>query len=130
MMNFNSETGCFEWAKPEVLLSRDDVDKDMVLMGRMQFVFSEDGTITLLTPIPDGVTQEEVDEAVKSGSITLKDGMLFMGENHWKVEDGKIMADTGLEAEVMGEMVGPWEELKEVGDGVLQVMMYHIVRIE
>ena len=40
------------------------------------------------------------------------------------------MADTGLEGEVMGEKVGPWEELKEVGDGMLQMTMYHIARIE
>lgn len=130
MPDFNSEKGCFEWAKTEELLSREDADKDMFLMGRMQVVFAEDGTITMLTPIPDGVSQEEVDAAVKSGDITLRDGMMFMGENHWKVEDGKIMADTGLEGEVMGEMVGPWEELKEIGDGMLQMAMYHIARME
>lgn len=130
MLNFNVEKGCMEWAKVEDLLSRDDADKDMFLMGRMQVVFAEDGTITLLTPIPDGASQEEVDAAVKSGEITLKDGMLFMGENHWKVEDGKNMADTGLEGEVLGEKVGPWEELKEVGDGMLQMALYHIARME
>lgn len=130
MLNFNVEKGCMEWAKVEDLLSRDDADKDMFLMGRMQVVFAEDGTITLLTPIPDGASQEEVDAAVKSGEITLKDGMLFMGENHWKVEDGKNMADTGLEGEVLGEKVGPWEELKDVGDGMLQMALYHIARME
>ena len=130
MLNFNVEKGCMEWAKVEDLLSRDDADKDMFLMGRMQVVFAEDGTITLLTPIPDGASQEEVDVAVKSGEITLKDGMLFMGENHWKVEDGTNMADTGLEGEVLCEKVGPWEELKEVGDGMLQMALYHIARME
>ena len=130
MMDFNSEKECIEWVKTEELLSRDDADKDTFLIGRMQIVFAEDGTITMLTPIPDGVSQEEVDAAVKSGEITLKDGMMFMGENHWKVEDGKNMADTGLEGEVMGEKVGPWEELKEIGDGMLQMTMYHIARME
>ena len=130
MMSFNEEKGCVEWAKTEDLLARDPTDKDMNLIGRMQIVFAEDGTITLLTPIPEGASQEEVDAAVKSGQITLKDGMMLMGENHWKIEDGKNMADTGLEGEVMGEKVGPWEELKEVGDGMLQMTMYHISRIE
>ena len=130
MMSFNEEKGCFEWAKTEDLLARDDADKDMIMIGNAQIVFAEDGTITLLTPLPKGVSQEEVDAAVKSGRITLKDGMMLMGENHWKIEDGKNMADTGLEGEVMGEKVGPWEELKEVGDGMLQMTMYHISRIE
>ena len=130
MLDFNSKTERFEWTNVEVLLSRDDADKDTILIGTMQIVFAEDGTITLLTPIPKGVSQEEVDAAVKSGRITLKDGMMLMGENHWKVEDGKNMADTGLEGELMGEKVGPWEELKEVGDGMLQMMLYHIARIE
>ena len=130
MLDFNNEKGCFDWVKTEVLLSRGDADKDTILMGNMQIVFAEDGTITLLTPIPKGVSQEEVDAAVKSGRITLKDDMMLMGENHWKIEDGKNMADTALEGELMGEKVGPWEELKEVGDGMLQMMLYHIARIE
>ena len=130
LMDFNSETERFEWTNVEVLLSRDDADKDTILMGNTQVVFAEDGTITLLTPIPKGATQEEVDEAVKSGRITLKDGMMLVGENHWKVEDGKNMADTALEGEVMGEKVGPWEELKEVEGGMIEMSLYRIARIE
>ena len=130
MPDFNNETERFEWTNVEVLLSRDDADKDTRLMGRMQIVFAEDGTITLLTPIPEEATQEEVDAAVKSGTITLRDGMMLMGENHWKVEDGKNMADTALEGEVMGEKVGPWEELKEVEDGMIEMAMLRIARIE
>ena len=99
-------------------------------MGRMQIVFAEDGTITLLTPIPEEATQEEVDAAVKSGTITLRDGMMLMGENHWKVEDGKNMADTALEGEVMGEKVGPWEELKDVEDGMVEMSLFRLARIE
>ena len=130
MMSFNEEKGCVEWAKTEDLLARDPTDKDMNLIGRMQIVFAEDGTITLLTPIPEGASQEEVDAAVKSGAITLKDGMMLMGENHWKVEDGKNMADTGLEGEVLDEHVGPWEELKEVEGGMIEMSLYRIVRME
>lgn len=130
MLDFNDEKGCFDWVKTEVLLSREDADKDTILFGNMQIVFAEDGTITLLTPIPKGATQEEVDAAVKSGRITLKDGMMLMGENHWKVEDGKNMADTALEGEVMGEKVGPWEELKEVEGGMIEMSLYRIARIE
>ena len=130
LMDFNSETERFEWTNVEILLSRDDADKDTFLMGRMQMVFAEDGTITILTPLPDGVSQEEVDAAVKSGQITLKDGMMFLGESHWKVEDGKNMADTGIEGEVMGEKVGPWEELKEVEGGMIEMSLYRIARIE
>jgi hypothetical protein len=40
------------------------------------------------------------------------------------------MADMGLEGEFMGEKVGPWEELKEVEDGMIEMAMLHIARIE
>lgn len=130
MMSFNEEKECMEWTKVEDLLSRDDADKDTFLMGKMQMMFAEDGTITMLTPIPEGASQEEVDAAVKSGQITLKDGMMLMGENHWKVEDGKNMADTGLEGEVMDEKVGPWEELKEVDGGMIEMSLFRIARME
>lgn len=126
MPDFNNETERFEWTNVEVLLSRDDADKDTRLMGRMQIVFAEDGTITLLTPIPEEATPEEVDAAVKSGRITLRDGMMLMGENHWKVEGGKNMADTALEGEVMGEKVGPWEELKEIDAETIEMMMFRL----
>lgn len=130
MMHFDEENGTFDWAKAEDILAKDDLDKDTRFMASMVVVFGEDGTITMLTPLPEGVSQEEVDAAVKAGKVELRDGLMFMGEQHWKVEDGKIMTDTEPEAEIMGEKVGPWIELKELGDGRIELMLFRLARME
>jgi hypothetical protein len=83
----------------------------------------------MLTPLPEGVSQAEVDAAVKAGQLELRDGMMFMGEQHWKVEDGKNMTDTGLEGEVLGEKVGPWEEVKEIDENTIQIMLYRLKKV-
>lgn len=130
MMHFNDEKFCMEWAKVEDILAKEDLEKDMRFMAKMVMQFDEDGTIFMMTPLPDGVSQDEVDAAVKAGQVTLKDGLMLMEEMHWKTEDGKVYTDTEPEGEVMGEKVGPWAELKEVSDGVYELMLMRIARAE
>ena len=36
------------------------------------------------------------------------------------------MADTGAEGEVLGEKVGPWEEIKEVDENTIELMFYRL----
>ena len=130
MMDFNCEKECFEWTKVEDLLSRDDVDKDTRLMAKLQMVFTEDGVLTMLTSIPEGASQEEVDAAVETGEITLKDGMIFMGENHWKAENGKYMVDSNAGREVDGEEVDPWEEIQVIDDQTIELRMFRLKKAE
>ena len=130
MMDFNCEKECFEWTKVEELLSRDNIDKDTRLMAKLQMVFTEDGVLTMLTSIPEGASQEEVDAAVKSGEITLKDGMVFMAQNHWKAENGKYMVDSNAGREVDGEKVDPWEEIKEIDDQTIELRMFRLKKAE
>ena len=54
---------------------------------------------------------------------------MFMGEQHWKVEDGKNMTDTGLEGELLGEKVGPWEEVKEIDENTIQIMLFRLKKV-
>jgi hypothetical protein len=125
-LQFNPEKFEMEWTKTEDILAQDD--REMAMMVKTEFTFWEDGTIELLSPIPEDVSQKEVDDAVAAGVIKLKDGMMFEGQYQWKTEGGKNYSDMGLEGEVMGEKVGPWEEIKEVGDGKIQVMLYRLER--
>lgn len=129
MMQFNEEKLCMEWAKVEDILAKEDLEKDMRFMAKMVMQFDEDGTIFMMTPLPDGVSQDEVDAAVKAGQVTLKDGLMLMEEKHWKTEDGKVYTDTEPEGEVMGEKVGPWGELKDLGDGLYEMMVFRIERV-
>lgn len=127
-MQFNDEKCTVEWVSVESILAKDDLDKDMIMLLKTQVVFQEDGTIDFFCPLPDGVSQAEIDAAVAAGKLKMKDGMMVMQQKHWKEENGKILADTGAEGEVLGEKVGPWEELKEVDGGMIEMMMYRLCK--
>lgn len=128
-MRFDEEKGMC-WENVSVTLTRDDLDKDDLMLLKAVAVFDEDGSLSILSPLPEGVSQEMVDEAVASGVITLKDGMMLTDQKHWKVENGKNLADTGAEGEVLGEKVGPWEEIKEIGEDTIEIMMMRLKRAE
>ena len=129
-MQFNDETCKAEWLSVEKILTKDDLDKDMIMLLKTIVLFQEDGAIDFLCPLPEGVSQAEIDAAIAAGKLKLKDGMMVMDQKHWKEENGKIMADTGAEGEVFGEKVGPWEELKVVDGGMVEMMMYRLKKAE
>lgn len=125
-IQFNDEKGQMEWAKVEDILAREDVDRQIAMLMKSIVLFEEDGNLVFLTPLPDGVSQKEIDEAVAAGAIKLRDGMMLTQQNHWKVENGKNMADTGMKGEVLGEKVGPWEEVKEIDANTIEIMLYRL----
>ena len=73
-----------------------------------QIKICDDGKLYLLMPLPDGVSQEEVDAAVASGEILLVDGMMTDRPLHWEERGGELWYDTGMEGEAFGEAVDPW----------------------
>ena len=129
-MQFNEEKECFEWAKVSDILAKEDVDKDMFILLNATAIFEEDGNLVFLAPLPEEVTQEEIDEAVAAGEIQLRDGQMVTQQNHWKTEDGKNYADTGCEGEVFDEKVGPWEEIKEIDNETIELTMFRLRRAE
>ena len=129
-MQFNEEKECFEWAKVSDILAQEDVDEDMVMLLNGTALFEEDGNLVFLSPLPEGISQEEIDEAVASGEVELRDGMMVTQQNRWKTEDGKNLADTGAEGEVLCEKVGPWEEIKEIDNETIEMTMFRLRRAE
>lgn len=129
-MQFNEEQCKVEWTKVEDILSKGELDREMTMLMKTVVVFQEDGTIDFFCPLPGGVSQEEIDAAIAAGQLKLKDGMMVMDQKHWKEEDGKILTDTGAKGEVLGEEVGPWEELKEVNGGLVEMMLYRLKKAE
>ena len=129
-MQFNDEKCQMEWTGIETILAKEDQDKETTMLLNTVVIFQEDGIIDFLCPLPEGVSQAEIDAALAAGQLKLKDGMMQMDQKHWKVEDGKILADTGAEGEVLGEKVGPWEEVKELDGDKIEIMMYRLKKVE
>ena len=61
--------------------------------------------------------------------MEVRDGVAVFGVTEWKNEDGRILYNTGVEGEVLGEEVSPWIELEEK-DGVIELQMMRLERAE
>lgn len=77
-------------------------------MAGMQIKICEDGKLYLLSPLPEGVSQAEIDKAVSAGVITLLNGMMAGRPMTWEERDGELWYDTDIEGEVFGEKADSW----------------------
>ena len=84
-------------------------------------VYDKDG---MLMPLPEGVSKEEVDKAVKAGVIKLYDGMMTDDPKAWEERDGELWLEVG---EGMSE--DGWVKLSD-DDGNLLFMTTRYVRAE
>ena len=78
----------------------------------------------MLMPLPEGVSKEEVDKAVKAGAIKLYDGMMTDDPLAWEERDGELWLEVG---EGMSE--DGWVKLSD-DDGNLLFMTTRYVRAE
>ncbi len=74
----------------------------------MQIKICDDGKMYMLMPLPEGVPQAEVDEAVAAGYFTLVDGMITDSPMQWELRNGELWYDTGIQGEVFDEEVQTW----------------------
>ena len=81
-----------------------------------QIAVCEDGKLYMLMPLPEGVSKEEVDKAVKAGVIKLYDGMMTDDPKAWEERDGELWLEVG---EGMSE--DGWVKLSD-DDGHLLLM--------
>lgn len=108
--------------------SLSDDDKKMLYS---QFLFTDDGWIKTMLPIPEGMDKAEIDELIASGEFELYgDDMLVFEKKPWKEEDGKIKFDTGTKGEVFGEAVDPWTEIPQADDGSIKYVTYTLVKAD
>ena len=64
----------------------------------------------MLQPLPEGVSQEEVDKAVAAGVIKLVDGAMADEPMAWELRDGRFWFDTGIVGEVYDETADSWTD--------------------
>ena len=60
-----------------------------------QIAVCEDGKLYMLMPLPEGVSKEEVDKAVKAGAIKLYDCMMTDDALAWEERDGELWLEVG-----------------------------------
>ena len=89
-----------------------------------QIAVCEDGKLYMLMPLPEGVSKEEVDKAVKAGAIKLYDGMMTDDPKAWEERDGELWLEVG---EGMSE--DGWVKLSD-NDGNLLFMTTRYVRAD
>lgn len=73
-----------------------------------QIAVCEDGKLYMLMPLPEGASQEEIDEAVEAGYIKLYDGMLTDEPKAWEERDGQLWLEVG-----MGMSEDGWVQLSD-----------------
>ena len=118
-----------EWAPIEEILADEELEPEDKIMYSSFMDFTEDGRVLNLSPIPEDLSQEEIDEVVENGEYELYDGYIKLAEYSWKTENGKNYLDTRIKGEVLGEEVSSWAELKIV-DGVIEIMTVRVVKDE
>ena len=91
--------------------------------------FTEDGRVLNLSPIPEDLSQEELDEVIENFEYELYEGYIKLTEYRWKTENGKYYLDTNIQGEVLGDEVPSWVELNIV-DGVMDLTTLRIVKDE
>lgn len=112
------------WKTVEYAMEADFLDDDTKEFLQGRFLFADDGKVKVLVPIPEGATQQEIDEAVAAGIVEVYDEKTMVGGVYeWKTEDGKIYVDSGLHNK--GEH--DWGEVTET-DGMLNFLTYKLVR--
>ena len=101
----------------------DELNERRKMIGG-QVAVCEDGKLYMLMPLPEGVSKEEVDKAVKAGVIKLYDGMMTDDPKAWEERDGELWLEVG---EGMSE--DGWAKLSD-DDGNLLFMTTRYVRAE
>ncbi|MBE6559580.1 MAG: hypothetical protein E7662_00530 [Ruminococcaceae bacterium] len=89
-----------------------------------QIAVCEDGKLYMLMPLPEGVSQKEVDQAVKAGIIKVYDGMMTDDPKAWEERDGALWLEVG---EGMSE--DGWVKLSDE-DGFLNFMNTRYTKAE
>ena len=89
-----------------------------------QIAVCGDGKLYMLLPIPEGVSQEDVDEAVAAGEIQLYDGMLTDGPRAWEERDGALWLEVGEDMSEDG-----WAKISDE-DGYLCMMTVRYAKSE
>ena len=81
---------------PAILADKDHIDSDKKML-QMDILFTEDGFIKMLMPVPEDIPPEEITAAVQSGELTLYDEKtMLLHAFPYRYDNGKLLYDTGF----------------------------------
>lgn len=101
----------------------DELKERLNMIGG-QIAVCEDGKLYMLMPLPEGVSKEEVDKAVKAGVVKLYDGMMTDDPKAWEERNGELWLEVG---EGMSE--DGWAKLSD-DDGKLLFMTTRYTKVD
>ena len=99
----------------------DELKERRMMIGG-QIAVCEDGKLYMLMPLPEGVSKEEVDKAVKAGVIKLYDGMMTDDPKAWEERDGELWLEVG---EGMSE--DGWAKLSDDNGNLLFMTTRYVI---
>lgn len=99
----------------------DEMNERKQMVGG-QLAVCQDGKLYMLLPLPDGVSQAEVDAAVAAGHIKLHDGMITDEPKAWEERNGGLWMEVGI-----GMSEDGWIQLSD-DEGFLRVMTIRYVK--
>ena len=100
-----------------------DERKERKQMFGGQIAVCEDGKLYMLMPLPEGVSQEEVDAAVAEGMIRLYDGMMTDEAKNWEERNGELWLEVG-----QGMSEDGWVQLSD-DNGFLNFMTIRYIKL-
>ncbi len=119
MSVLNGSFGMYTREEVEAGTPKDELE-DALQAFAVQVEFTEDGGVREWVPLPPGVPEEAVKEALLAEQIKgYRDGLICMTEKEWKEENGECFINTGEHREVFGEIQSPWDKLDPDEDGLL-----------
>ena len=101
----------------------DELKERLNMIGG-QIAVCEDGKLYMLMPLPEGVSKEEVDKAVKAGVIKLYDGMMTDDPKAWEERNGELWLEVGE-----GMREDGWAKLSD-DDGKLLFMTTRYTKVD
>lgn len=113
-----------EWVDADAVISDENINDSFKLMLRSVFVFSEDGYIKRLVPVPEEFDKDIIEKAIEDGEIELCEGSILADKHRYKVDGDRIF----FKPLNFGNEEPPWTEIPNL-DGKLQFFMFRLEKL-
>lgn len=105
--------------------------REKTLIINSQLEICDDGMVYTLTPVPEGISQAEIDQAVAAGEISFRHGMMVLDPpKPWEDRNGELWVQAGTADFFDGQGERPNWEKCVIEDGILTFILVRYKKIE